>query len=77
VFSFQERRVVSRDWVVQFERRVYQIPSELRHRPAPGQTVVVRKWLDASVHWYWKDKPLPVRELPLPKAKEVPSPLSA
>jgi len=77
IFCFQEERVVSRDWVVQFERRAYQIPSDVRRRPAPGQKVVVRKWLDASVHWYWKDKPLPVREIRLPQAKEVPAPLSA
>jgi hypothetical protein len=29
VFCFQEQRVVSRDWVVQFERHVYQIPSDV------------------------------------------------
>jgi hypothetical protein len=77
VFCFQEQRVVSRDWVVQFERRVYQIPSQVHGRPAPGQRVVVRKWLDASVHWYWKERPLPVRELPIPTGKEAPAPLSA
>jgi transposase len=77
VFCFQEQRMVSRDWVVQFERRVYQIPSDLRHRPAPGQKVVVRKWLDSSVHWYWKEKPLPVRELQIPRGKEVPASISA
>jgi hypothetical protein len=77
VFCFQEQRIVSRDWVLQFERRLYQIPSNLRRRPAPGQTVVVRKWLDSSVHWYWKDRPLPVREIAIPTSKEVPAPRSA
>jgi hypothetical protein len=73
IFCFKEQRVVSRDWVVQFERHVYQIPSQVRGRPAPGQKVVVRKWLDASVHWYWRERPLPVRELPMPKGKEAPA----
>jgi hypothetical protein len=77
IFCYQEQRVVSRDWVVQFERHLYQIPADLRHRPAPGQTVVVRKWLDSSIHWHWKDKPLAVREIALPNAKEAPAPLSA
>jgi transposase len=77
IFCYQQQRVVSRDWVVQFERRAYQIPQDLKHRPAPGQTVLVRKWLDASVHWYWKDRPLTVREIALPKAKEVQASLSA
>lgn len=33
VFCFQHKRVVSRDWVVQFKRRVYQIPSAMRGLP--------------------------------------------
>jgi len=77
VFCFEENRVVSRDFVLQFERRLYQIPRRLRHRPRPTDKVVVRKWLDDSVHFYWKDKPLLVEELILPQAKEVPAALSA
>jgi hypothetical protein len=77
IFCFQEQRVVSRDWVVQFQRRLYQIPASVRGRPSPGQKVLVRKWLDSSVHWHWKDRLLQVKEIHLPKAKEVPAPLSA
>jgi hypothetical protein len=77
VFCFEENRVVSRDFVLQFERRLYQIPPRLRHRPRPTDKVVVRKWLDGSVHFYWKDKPLPVEELIIPQPKEVPAALSA
>jgi transposase len=77
VFCFEEHRVVSRDYVLQFERRLYQIPRRIRHRPQPGGRVVVRKWLDGSVHFYWKDKPLLVEEHVLPQPKEVPAVLSA
>jgi transposase len=77
VFCFQEQRVVSRDWVVQFERHLYQIPSDVRGRPAPGQKVVVHKWLDSSVHWYWKGRPLRVKELKIQRGKEVSASLSA
>lgn len=77
VLCYEEQRVVSRDYVLQFERRLYQIPRRLRHRPQPGGRVVVRKWLDGSVHFYWKDKPLLVEELILPQPKEVPASLSA
>jgi hypothetical protein len=38
-------------------------------RPAPEQTVVVRTWLDSSVHWYEKDRPLTVRELQIPQGR--------
>jgi hypothetical protein len=41
----------------------------VRGRPSPGQKPVARKWLDSSVHWYWKDKPLQVNEIQLPKAE--------
>jgi hypothetical protein len=77
VFCFQEQRVVSRDWVVHLERLLYQIPSNVRGKPAPGQKVVVRRWLDGSVQYYWKDKPLPVLEIKPLKAKKVPAPLFA
>ncbi len=77
VFCFEEQRVASRDYVLQFERRLYQIPRGLRHRPRPTDKVVVRKWLDGSVHFYWKDKPLLVEELILPQPKEVLVALSA
>lgn len=77
VLCYEEQRVVSRDYVLQFERRLYQIPRRLRHRPQPGGRVLVRKWLDGSVHFYWKDKPLLVEELILPQPKEVPASLSA
>ncbi len=77
VFCFECKREVSRDFVLQFERHLYQIPPRTRHRPRPTDRVVVRKWLDGSVHFYWKDKPLLVEEIPLPPAKEVPESLSA
>ena len=35
--------------------------------------MVVRKWLDGSVHFYGKDKPLLLEELLLPQPKEVPA----
>jgi transposase len=77
VFCFQEPRIVSRDYVLQFQRRLYQIPSRLRSKPHPGDRVVVRKWLDDSVHFYWKEKPLLVEEIPIVLPKEITTSLSA
>jgi transposase len=77
IFCFEEKRVVSRDYVLQYQRRLYQIPSRLRQRPRPGDRVVVRRWLDGSVHCYWKDKSLPVEEIQVSQPKEVPESLSA
>lgn len=55
ILCFEERRVVAEDYVVQFERRLLQIKRQKRLRlPAPGTQVIVRKWLDGSVHVFTK-----------------------
>lgn len=78
LFCFEQQRVVSRDYVLQFARRLYQIPPRTRARPQPGARVTVRKWLDGTLHFYWKNKPLLVEEIPVAKRKEEePASLSA
>lgn len=78
IFCTQEQRVVSRDWVLQYQRRLYQI-SRHRHKvlPRPNDRVVVRKWLDSSVHFYWQNKPLLVEEIQITEMKEDASSLYA
>lgn len=63
IFCREARRVVSRDYVIQFERHLLQIPRETLPRPRPGERVTIRVWLDESLHVYWKEKPLKVVEL--------------
>lgn len=70
VFCFASRRLVNRDYVLQFERRLFQIPQRIRRRPRPNDRVVGRKWLDRSLHFYWKGNPLLVEELPAGTHKE-------
>jgi len=75
ILCFEERRVVAEDYVVQFERRLLQIQRRKRFRlPAPGSQVIVRKWLDGSLHVFTKDNTeLLVEELetrPKPKQNE-------
>jgi hypothetical protein len=70
VFCREERRVVSRDYVIMFERHLYCIPRETMPRPRPGERVTVRVWLDGSVHVYWKDKPLRVEEYIIKRKEE-------
>lgn len=73
IFCFEEQRVVSEDYVVQFERRLYQIQRERRRRlPAPGTSVTVQKWLDGSLHFLHGNRELLVEEiLQRPVKKEV------
>jgi transposase len=65
ILCFEEHRVVAEDYVVQFERRLLQIRRQKRTRlPAPKTQVIVRKWLDGSLHVFTKgNKELLVEEL--------------
>jgi hypothetical protein len=56
-------RKVGNDYLVRFEARLFQILPEAQPKPRPGDTVLVRVRLDASVHIFWKQKPLLVKEL--------------
>ena len=74
VFCFQQQRVVSNDYVVQHEGRLYQLVKEPRKRlPEPGARVTVRRWLDGSVHIFWQNKELTVREITQRPGKEEPA----
>jgi transposase len=79
ILCFEERRVVGQDYVVQFERRLLQIQRQNRVRlPAPGTQVIVRKWLDGTVHLFSKDNTeLLVEELETRPKKDEEEALSA
>jgi len=77
VFCFEEQRVVSRDYVVQFAGRCYQILRDNRRRPRPESKIIVRKWLDETVHFFWENKELLVQEIPTTQRKERATKLSA
>ena len=78
VFCRQSTRVVSRDHVITFARRFYLVPKHLLPRPRPGDRIMVRVWMDGTIHFYWKDKPLLVEEFdPRKTDKEGTDSLSA
>lgn len=56
ILCFSETRVVSADYVVQFENRLFQIkPQKRRRLMSPGSSVEVHKWLDGSLHFFTTD----------------------
>jgi hypothetical protein len=63
ILCLEYDRKVSNDYIVRFEARLFQIMPETKPKPRPGDTVLVRVRLDASVHLFWKNKPLPVKEI--------------
>lgn len=70
IFCFEDERVVSNDFVIQFEKRLFQIDKDSLPRPHPGNKVILRKWLDDSIHFYWKKEELFVKEITKTKKKE-------
>jgi hypothetical protein len=64
ILCTEDERTVSKDFIVRFECRLFQILPEAKRKPRPGDTVLVRKRLDLSILILWKDKPLPVKEIP-------------
>jgi len=57
-------RSVSKDFIIRFQSRLFQIQDTGKRLPRAGDKVLVRVRLDGSVHIFWKDRPLPVKEIP-------------
>jgi hypothetical protein len=69
VFSFEEQRTVANDWTIRHENRYFQILKDNKPLPKPKEKVVVRTWLDGSIHLVYKDKKLNYKQLNAPPAK--------
>jgi len=63
IFCMEYDRKVSKDYVIRFECRLFQIPPEVKAKLRPGDTVLVKVRLDSSICIMWKNKPLPVKEI--------------
>ena len=70
ILCFEEQRVVSRDFVIGFKRRLFQILPKSRPRPHPGEKVTVRVRLDGSLDVYFKSTKLSCKEIPIEMKKE-------
>jgi transposase len=76
IFCFEHKRVVSNDFVIRFETRLFQIRPENQIRPRPRDRVLIRIRLNGSMDFYWHDTKLLVQEIQTKKEAQ-PSPLSA
>ena len=63
ILCMEYDRKVSKDYVIRFECRLFQIPPEVKLKPRPGDAVLVRVRLDSSICIIWKNNPLPVKEI--------------
>jgi transposase len=59
VFCFQTTRSVYNDYTITLEAQFVQLERSAGSLlPSPGQHVIVRRWLDGSLHIFWKDHEL-------------------
>jgi len=63
ILCMEHDRKVSKDYIVRFECRLFQILPEAKPKPRPGDAVLVRVRLDSSVCILWKNKALLVKEI--------------
>jgi len=63
IFCMEHERKVSKDYIIRYECRLFQILSESKMKPRPGDAVLVRVKLDSSISIVWKNKPLLVKEI--------------
>jgi hypothetical protein len=57
-------RHISKDYIIRFQARLFQIQKINKPLPRTGDKVLVRIKLDNPIHVLWKDKPLQVKEIP-------------
>jgi transposase len=63
VFCWETLHTVNNDWVVRHENRFYQILRGNRPMPRARERVLVREWLDHSIHIFYKEREMKVEEI--------------
>jgi molybdenum-dependent DNA-binding transcriptional regulator ModE len=74
IFCLEEQRSVLSDWIVRFENQYFQLQPAHKTRRARGK-VVVRRYLDGSLHFCYQEQELTYTILPgrpQPAAKQPP-----
>jgi transposase len=63
VFRLESERIISNDWVVRYDNRLFQVQAQSRkYAPAQGQ-VVVCEWQDGTVEIEYRGRKLPWKEI--------------
>jgi transposase len=64
ILCMEFNRRISKDFIIRFQARLFQILKTNKPLPRTEDTVLVHIRLDNSIHVIWKDKPLLVKEIP-------------
>ncbi|CEM61562.1 hypothetical protein DWQ65_04360 [Treponema phagedenis] len=70
-FCFEERRVVSNEYIIRYENRFFQITKANKKLPRPKTAITVRKLLDGTIRLIWDNIKLNFIELTNKPRKEV------
>jgi len=71
IFCFEYERTVSNDYIIRFEKRLFQIIKSNKTLPRPKDSVLVRILLDGTLSIIWKDTKLLVKELTYTQRQKI------
>jgi transposase len=80
VFCIEEQRTVNYDWTITVQAHFIQLLKSIAPLPPPRSKVIVRHWLDGSLHIFWNEHELAYQRLSkkpspkIPRSPHVPSP---
>jgi transposase len=77
IFCYETTRVVSNDFIISYESRIFQITKEQKLLPRPRDKVTVRELLDGTLNLLWQNTSLAFVERDNKRRKENPVALSA
>jgi hypothetical protein len=63
VFSIDEVRHVANDWTVRYHNRIFQIKRGGSTLPPAKNKVTVSRWLDGTIHIYYRGEEVPYEEI--------------
>jgi transposase len=75
ILCLEWERQVRRDMTFRLDAQTYQILASNTERPIPRQRVVVRRWLDESLHVFWRECELAVELCPADPRPNLPRPV--
>jgi len=77
IFCYETPRVVSNDFIISYESRIFQIAKEQKLIPRPKEKITVRELLDGTIDLLWQNTSLAFVERDCKPRKENPVALSA
>lgn len=60
IICFEEERTVYHDMTIRIKSTFYQILPSREILPIPRQRVIIRRWLDGSLHVFWRERELSI-----------------